>query len=292
MDVTIRPARMEDHGAIASFTRDTFDWGDYVTRVYKDWIADPNGIVLVAAGPDDAAVAMAKVALLSPREAWAQGARVHPDWRRRGIATRLSDELWLWAAERGARVVRLAVEDWNDAARAQVEQMGFRPVSEWAIAGRPVGDASPVPEGNGGRRRHGEERLRRVPSSEADPAYLSWTSGPLSVAARHLFPVVGWTWRRLTADDLAAAARRQELWEGPPGWAVALLEEDQFSAQWVETSAADAYRMVRALVDAAVAAGAEQFHAKVPSVDWLVRALRRNACEIRPLTIYARALDG
>ncbi len=283
---------MEDHAAIASFTRDTFSWGDYVTRVYKDWIADPDGLVLVAADEDDTAVAMAKVTMLSDHEAWGQGARVHPEWRRRGVNTAISRELWAWAAEHGARVVRLAVEHWNEAARAQVGAMGFRPVSEWVYAQRAVGAASPVPEGNGGRRRHSDERLRRVPSSEADPAYLSWTSGPLARAARQLFPPLAWRWRRMHADDLAAAARRHAFWEGPPGWAVAGVDgQGEFTVTWVETSPEDAYRMIRALVDVAVDSGNEEFNAHLPNLDWTVRALRRNACEISPLTIYALPLS-
>ncbi len=289
MEFTVRPARMEDHSAIASFTKETFSWGDYVIRVYKDWLADPDGIVMVAADADDRAVAMAKVAMLSAHEAWGQGIRVHPDWRRRGVGSAVSDELWAWAAERGARVVRLMIEDWNEPAIAQVDRMRFRAASRWAIANRSVGDASPVVEGNGGRRRQTGEAMRRVPSSEAEPAYLSWTTGPLSVAARDLM-AFGWMWRRLDVEDLAAAARRGALWEGAPGWAVAEVEGDQFSVTWLETSPEGAYRMVRALVDAAVGLDVERFHAKAPHLDWLVRALRRAGCEIAPMTIYARAL--
>ncbi len=280
---------MEDQPAIASFTKDTFSWGDYVTRVYKDWLADPDGMVMVAADQTDRAIGMAKVALLSPAEAWAQGARVHPDWRRRGVGSAISAELWAWAAERGARVVRLMVEDWNEPARAQVAAMGFRAVSQWAIADRAVGDASPVIEGNGGRRRQTGELLRRVPSSEAEPAFLSWTTGPLSVAARDLV-ALGWTWRRLQVADLAAAARRDALWEGAPGWAIAEDTDRAFEVSWLETSPENAYRMVRSLVDAAVSQSAEQFHAKMPNVEWLVRALRRAGCEIAPMTIYTREL--
>ncbi len=288
---TIRPARMEDHRAISSFTKDTFTWGDYITRVYKDWIADPEGIVLVAADGDDRAVAMAKVAMLSEHEAWAQGARVHPDHRRRGLATLISDELAAWAAERGAGVVRLTVDDWNTAAVAQVEAMGYRPVSSWVYATRAVGAASPVPEGNGGKRVAAPERLRSVPSSEAEPAFLAWSGGPLSAPARNLFPT-GWTWRRMTVDDLREGARSGRLWEGPPGWAIAGLTETSFDVSWLTTEPADAVRMVRALVDLAVETGAEAFTAKVPAVDWLERALRRLGCDLNLMKIYAKGLTG
>ena len=289
MEVTIRPARMEDRRAIAAFTRDTFSWGDYVAGAYKDWLADRDGFVLVGADEDDEAIAVGKVTMLSATEAWGSGARVHPDWRRRGIGSRISEELWEWARERGAQVLRLIVEDWNEPARAQVEALGLRPVSRWDMADRAVGDASPVPEGNGGRRTPAPERLRTVPSSEAEPSFLSWVSGPLSHAGRSLFPI-GWSFRRMTVDDVAAAARDGALWESPAGWAVARNDGGAFRVEWVETNAEDSYRLARALVDAAVDAGAERLMVWVPEVEWLVRALRRIGCELHPMTVYAMGL--
>ena len=289
MDVTIRPARMEDRAAIAGFTSDTFPWGDYVAGAYKDWLADRDGCVLVGADEDDRAVAVGKVTMLSPTEAWGSGARVHPQWRRRGISTRLSADLWEWARERGAQVVRLVVEDWNEAARAQVEAMGLRPVSRWVMADRAVGAASPVPEGNGGRRTPEPERLGNVPSSEAEPSFLSWVSGPLSQAARGLFPI-GWSFRRMTVDDLVAAAREDRLWEGPAGWAIGRIDGDAFRVEWIETSAESAYRMARALVDGAADGGSDRLMVWAPDVEWMVRALRRAGCELHPMTVYAMGL--
>ena len=289
MDYTIRPARMEDHGSITSFTRDTFSWGDYVTRVYKDWIADPRGLVLVAADRDDRAVAMGKVTLVSATEAWAQGARVDPDHRRRGLSTLLTDELCAWAAERGGRVVRLVVEEWNEPARAQVRTMGFRPVGHWAMAERVIGVGSPVPEGDGGRRVPAADRLRPVPSGEADAAFLSWASGPLARAARDLCPF-GWRWRRLDPADLAEAARRDALLESRHGWVVAEPDEEELVVSWVETGEDDAHDVLRAAVDTAQEYRLAGLHVKVPAVDWLLQPLRRLGCEIHAMAVYARPL--
>ena len=46
-----------------------------------------------------------------------------------------------WAAQRGARVARLLVEDWNEPARLQVMQVGLRPVASMLRGSRTVGDA-------------------------------------------------------------------------------------------------------------------------------------------------------
>ena len=176
MTYEIRPARAEDHAAIASFTEATFDWGDYVADAFEQWLADPHGLVVVAADPADRAVAVSKATMVSDTEAWFQGARVHPEWRRRGIANAMANTMAEWARSRGARVVRLLVEDWNDIAQRQVEAGGFRAVGSWAVAERTIGAASPVPSGNGGRRVPALEQLVRAPSAEAE-------SGPESASA-------------------------------------------------------------------------------------------------------------
>ncbi|HEX5672166.1 MAG TPA: GNAT family N-acetyltransferase, partial [Acidimicrobiia bacterium] len=75
--VSIRAARAGDLPAIQEFTADTFEWGDYVPDEFATWLTEPEVLVIVATDPDDRAVAMARVALLSPREAWLSAARVH-----------------------------------------------------------------------------------------------------------------------------------------------------------------------------------------------------------------------
>jgi GNAT superfamily N-acetyltransferase len=121
MQATIRPGRSEDREQIAAWTRDTFTWGDYVTGAFDDWVADPAGRVFVAE-VEGRVVGMARVAMLSPDEAWSQGARVHPDVRHRGLGLEIGRYIRAWAEEQGARVIRLTVENWNRIAREHVER--------------------------------------------------------------------------------------------------------------------------------------------------------------------------
>jgi len=167
--------------------------------------------------------------------------------------------------------------------------MGFRETAAWVMAERGVGENSPVPEGNGGRRVVAPEGLRPAASAEAEPALLSWISGPLERASRGLIPL-GWAWRRLHRDDLTEAARRRALWEGRPGWAIADVEDDTFRVSWLSTTEGDTRAMMRALVDRAAAAGVDRLEVMIPDVDWLRRALRRMGAEAHPLAIYALGL--
>lgn len=285
---TIRPAQASDHEYIASWTTATFTWGDYVADGFADWLAEENSHLFVA-DIDGRAVAMGRIRMVSPTEAWSNAMRVHPDHRRLGLGTAVGDAMWRWAKEAGARVIRLGVEDWNDAARAQVTKAGFRPMGEWLWARRGVGDSSPVPEGNGGVRVKGAEALRLAHSAEAEPALLSWSLGELSRAAHGLAPT-GWTWQRLRIDRLVEAARSRALWEGRTGWAIAELDGDRFYVDWIETTPEDARAMVRALVERAADSGADTMRAMIPDVDWLVRAMRRAGFEMGGITVFGIAL--
>jgi GNAT superfamily N-acetyltransferase len=290
MTEIIRPAVAEDAERIAAWTQETFAWGDYVADALPSWIEDEDSMPVVAEIDGDV-VALASIVMMSEDEAWGQGMRVHPDHRRGGLAIRVSDRLWEWARHRGAKVSRLTVEEGNDPAQGQAAKMGFRPVSEWVMAERGVGASSPTPVGNGGRRVPAPEAIRPAHSAEAEPATMSWSSGPLEHAARGLYPAEGWRWRRLRPGDLVEAARHRTLWEGRPGWAIAQVNAETFEVRWIETSQTDARAMVHALIDRAADLGVDRIEVFAPAVDWLVQALRYFGAETHPLTVYAKVLD-
>lgn len=298
----IRPATAADAVAIEGFTQETFSWGDYVTDQFFDWLQDDTGLVLVGVDDHDTAVAVGRVVLLSSTEAWLHGARVHPDHRRMGHGRAIDREGCRWASERGARVARLMVEDWNTAARAQVDAIGYHPVASWlwCTMGTPQNirrdvphDPRPdmLPETRGRRRVPGEERLTPARLTEADLAWMAWSSSELARAARELFPL-GWHFRRLRPDDLLAGARRRALWQAPSGWI--MQETDDTGAMhvsWVSTSDLDAARLIGAIVELADGSRAERITVMIPNIEWLVREVVSAGFEPHPSTIYARNLN-
>jgi len=284
----IRPGRPDDLDDIAEFATDTFEWGDYVARAYPHWLEDEDGVVMVAE-VDGRVRSLARVFMAGSTEAWSQGMRTHPDHRRRGLGRAVGAAMWSWAAERGARVVRLLTEHWNHEAASMVAAQGFRPVARWIVAERGIGENSPVVEGNGGRRVPPPERLNRAPRGESHAAIMAWSAGGLEQAS-HGLNSFDWTWRRLGLDDVSAAAARGTLWSGRPGWAIAEVEEVTLFVSWVVTTPGDADAMALALVDVASRSGVEVLDVRCPQVDWLESSLRRHGCEIYPMVVHAKAL--
>jgi GNAT superfamily N-acetyltransferase len=283
----LRPARPEDREAIVAFTQGTFAWGDYIDRVFDDWLARSDGLTLVSevAGRP---VGLARGSLLSPAEAWAQGLRVHPDHRRRRLGTALLDGLAGWAAGQGARVIRLSSEDSNTAAGALIPTAGFRPVGRWRIVEKEGLLARPA-QGNGRKRPSPADRLRPAPAAEAEAAMISWSGGPLEAEAHGLFSR-HWCCRRLTLGDLAEAAGQGKLWQGRPGWLLGEIDRDEFEVHWLSIYPEDAPALVAALLEIATTAGADHLEGQVPAVEWLGEAFRQAGCWTGPLTVYARAL--
>lgn len=291
MGVALRPGRPEDLAAISEFTADTFPWGDYVPGEYARWLDRPASLVLVGADADDRPIAVGRVVLLSPAEAWIHAVRVHPARRRQGVARALLSTLSGWAKEEGALVARLLVEERNEPSHALVQAGGFTPSAPWMAATTVVGPFGAVdPRTNGGKRVPGDERLVQAPVAEAGPAWIAWSTGELALTGRQLVPL-GWHLRRMTVADVEDAARRKALWQCPSGWVIADLDHDRgLFVSWMATSNLDVGRLVRALLDWARTAGIERVQVLAPAVPWLVEALERGGFEATRSTIYTRPL--
>jgi len=126
LELTIRPARIEDLEAITNFIRDAGDLGpgDHVPGRFPSWLEEA-GILLVA----EAAGRVVGVVYGEDQgqgEMWCQGMRVDATHRSKGIASRLQGELNRRAQASGFHVWRLASGYWNTPAHRAAERNGFQ----------------------------------------------------------------------------------------------------------------------------------------------------------------------
>lgn len=276
MSVEFRTARPEDHAPIAAFTQDTFHWGDYVADRFLHWLDDEATEVFVAAD-DGVAVGIVRVELLTPQEAFLASARVDPQYRGRGVAGTLNDRCMSWAADQGALVGRLAVEEWNEPARRQVAKLGFRSVSSWNFSHLTPDESTPS----------NSTGLEAADESEAESAFGAWAMGGLARAAHELFQR-DWTWRKMAISDLSLAARAGQLLSGPNGWLIAAKEEAEevLWIPWLQTSHSEAPGLVAQL--RGLAGDSNLIRVMAPSTPWLDEALARTGFELNPIQIYQK----
>lgn len=277
-DFEIREARKGDLEAIAPWTTATFEWGDYVPTRFSSWLADPGSVVLVCVDATDRPLALCHALMLSEYEGWLEAARVHPDHRRAGLGSAMNHAGVRWLGERGARVVRLAIESENPGARSQVEKLGYRAVSSWHHGRLEVDPTRRAPPGY---------RLRPVPPSEIDAAWVFWSGSDLAVDGRELI-AQGWQWRKTRPDDLAVAASQGSLYQSPAGWVIVDNQYEMLRCGWVATAAEDAPRLLQGLADLGVERGVEEILVMVPGSPWAVEALARAGSQPNEIIVFAK----
>ena len=281
MSFTVRMARPEDVEHIVPWTTDTFDWGDYVPDRLPAWIEDPSSAVVVCLDESEIPVALAHALLLSKTEAWLEAARVHPDYKRSGMGSAMNHAGVAWARERGAKVVRLATEADNEAARRQVEALDYRQTSNWVHARYEIGSGSAKP---------GEPGLRPAPPSDVDAAWMFWSTSNLAHDSRGLI-AHGWRWRKATPGDLATAAGEGNFYQSPAGWVVAdAPEEDRIRTLWLATTPEEAPWLLADLIDLASQKEATELTIMMPNIPWVAEALSRSGAESKEVVVYSLAL--
>lgn len=234
----VRRARAEDRPAVLDFASATFDGWDYIPRAWPLWLTADDGVllVLVPGQPPDRSqpvdhdgrpltigrpVAVARVAIVSPREAWLEGIRVDPRVRGMDVATNLQVAELQWAAAYGVSVVRYATGERNEGSHRLGARHGFGLLS--VLRSFTAGDsdlASRSDEGDAS----GFEAAARWAATAKRRKLLD------ALAAEGLVAGAGsrqrW-WARVSADAVFRAGAR--LYEHRP-WVLQELTEVAFAA--------------------------------------------------------------
>ena len=143
----IRSAAKVDKEGALKFCIDTFEWGDYIDKVWDLWYSDQEaGLLLVAEEEEEkynlhnkkqsstVVIALSHVSLCpnNKNKVWLEGIRVHPNYRRRGVATQLLNRMISYGQEQGAKEAYAMVAENNIASQLMMESNGFAVISKWS----------------------------------------------------------------------------------------------------------------------------------------------------------------
>lgn len=184
MDLVIRRARRSDKRDVLAAVRTLWGGNDRIPDVFDAWVTHRTGPFFVAESAGRV-VGMGKLTVLSPTEAWLEGGRVAPRWRRKGIGTALIAHRLAYARERAFRVVRFSTASGNTPIHRAAKTFGFACVARLARYEAP---ARPEPLPASAARTQLRAVLRRV--------------GPLVQRGD------GWEWREITPRDVGVAIAR------------------------------------------------------------------------------------
>lgn len=122
----IRSAQESDKNTVLEFCKDTFQWGDYIADVWDKWKSKGGLYVLEE---NDSVVGVYHV-ISFEKEAWIEGMRVHPQYRKKGFGTGM-----LTHAESVIpnKVIRLIIESENHPSIRLAESMGYKIEEKWRL---------------------------------------------------------------------------------------------------------------------------------------------------------------
>jgi|SRR6185437_3098139 len=128
--VLIRKAIDSDREIVLDFCKNTFEWGDYIDRVWDSWINDPSGLLLVTEtnaknSPKGYPIALSRISACPNNLAWIEGLRVNPDYRKQGVATLLVKYMLNFGIKKGFNDASAIVSVQNTTSQKMLEKQGF-----------------------------------------------------------------------------------------------------------------------------------------------------------------------
>jgi GNAT superfamily N-acetyltransferase len=207
--VIVRTAKKSDKEEVLKFCSNTFEWGDYIDQVWDIWSADPHSKLYVVVhnerskNNNNFPVAISH-GIICPRkrQIWLEGIRVHPDHRRKRIATALIAKMLQFGMRQGAIEASAVVATDNIGSRLMLENNGFSVISRWVYyAGthKTVGSS---------RIRHTNARVASLEDLNDICNYL--TDSPIYKLSGKRY-VKAWRWYFLNRNTLRHFIKKRNL---------------------------------------------------------------------------------
>ena len=199
MKIALRKAVATDKERIADISSQIWEGDDYVASVFDDWLADPQGEVVVAT-LDEILIGFARRTYLLPGYAWFEGIRTDPAYCNTGAAKAITRHFLDAVREENADRIGLSTYIDNAASLHIIAANGFTRAASYVYL--EAGPDAPVR-----RTGHLSKRVVEVSSEEAIPFIRN--SDFLKVAQGH-FPH-GWKFYPFGRDPRAVVAKMRNL---------------------------------------------------------------------------------
>lgn len=128
--MTIRKALTFDREEVLDFCKDTFEWGDYIDKVWDNWLNDSSGLLLVDEDslPNDSSKKIHAIVHLSQCPGnllWIEGLRVSKKYRKKGIASSLLEHSINYGVLHKLKEASALVSIGNIPSQKMLEKLGF-----------------------------------------------------------------------------------------------------------------------------------------------------------------------
>lgn len=127
--VVCRSALPLDTKDILDFTRFIWEGHDYIPYVWKEWLANTDGLLAVAEY-GGRTVGMARVVRLADDQWWMEGFRVDPKYQGLRIGSHIHEYIDRWWLENGNGVVRLMTSSQRVQVHHLCDRLGYRKIAE------------------------------------------------------------------------------------------------------------------------------------------------------------------
>ena len=126
----IRKAKDTDKNEVVNFCKNTFEWGDYIDKVWDIWLQDTSGLLLVAETYDNVKqnpypIALAHISECPNNILWIEGVRVNKKYRHMGIASSLITYISDIGLKNGFKEFNAIVSKTNTPSQRMLEKNGF-----------------------------------------------------------------------------------------------------------------------------------------------------------------------
>ncbi len=125
----IKNAKNSDKEKILDFCQKTFSWGDYIAEVWDFWIKEGN---LLVSYIDENPIGICHASINeATNQVWIEGIRIHPCFRRQGIAKKLVLESENIGKKRGCKNSFMLIDVDNSNSLNLASKIGYKKNDVW-----------------------------------------------------------------------------------------------------------------------------------------------------------------